>query len=137
MCIFCKIANNELPSYKVYEDEYVMAFLDLSQTTKGHTLVIPKKHVDNILELDVEDAKKMMEVVHLLGNHLLTATNARGMNILSNIHAEAGQAVFHAHIHLIPRYDESDGYNQSFVSQSYNLDEIIELVRYKKSGDHF
>lgn len=137
MCIFCKIANNELPSYKVYEDDCVVAFLDLSQATKGHTLVIPKHHVENILELEVEEAKKVMEVVHLLGNHLLEVTGAKGLNILSNIHAEAGQAVFHAHVHLIPRYDENDGYKQSFQSQSYNLDEILEIVQLKKSGDHY
>ena len=107
MCIFCKIVEGSIPSYTIYEDETVKAFLDISQVTKGHTLVISKKHYENFLTCDVEDMKKVMETAQKLGNELMVKLNAKGMNVLTNINEVAGQSVFHFHVHLIPRYDEN------------------------------
>lgn len=108
MCIFCDIINGTIPSYKVYEDDHVLAFLDLSQVTKGHTLVVPKKHFDNFLMCEEETLLHVMSIAKKLGNHIMTQTNAEGMNMLSNVHEVAGQSVMHFHVHLIPRYHEDD-----------------------------
>lgn len=106
-CIFCKIIDGEIPSYKLYEDENVLAFLDITQGTKGHTLVIPKKHVRNVYDLDEETAQNVFKVVPKLANALKKAFNPIGLNIVNN-NDKPLQSVFHFHIHLIPRY-EDDG----------------------------
>lgn len=108
MCIFCKIIEKEIPAHIIYEDELVLAFLDISQVTKGHTLVIPKKHTDNFLTCDQEIMCHVMSVAQRIGQHLTKVLHANGMNILSNINEVAGQSVLHFHIHLIPRYDDQD-----------------------------
>lgn len=108
MCIFCDIVADSIPAYKLYEDDNVLAFLDISQVTKGHTLIIPKTHCDHFLECDEAQLHAMMKVAQQLGKHIMERTGANGMHILSNIHEAAGQTVSHFHIHLIPRYDEND-----------------------------
>ena len=130
MCIFCKIVEGSIPSYTIYEDETVKAFLDISQVTKGHTLVISKKHYENFLTCDVEDMKKVMETAQKLGNELMVKLNAKGMNVLTNINEVAGQSVFHFHVHLIPRYDENDACQIHFnESEKVNLEEILSLLK--------
>lgn len=106
-CIFCKIRDGEIPSYKVYEDDKVLAFLDITQGTKGHTLVIPKKHVENVYELDDETVYDVFRIVPKLANALKEAFDPIGLNIVSN-NDKPLQSVFHFHVHLIPRY-EDDG----------------------------
>lgn len=108
MCIFCDIVEGKIPSYCVYEDEYVKAFLDISQVTKGHTLVVTKQHFDNFLTCDATTCAHVFQVAQKLGNQICTAMNANGMNLLSNMNEVAGQSVNHFHVHLIPRYDEKD-----------------------------
>ncbi len=108
MCIFCDIVAGKIPAFKLYEDEKVLAFLDISQVTKGHTLIIPKAHYDHFLDCDSETLDIMMHVAQRLGNHIMECTKAKGMHILSNIHEAAGQSVPHFHLHIIPRYDEHD-----------------------------
>ena len=108
MCVFCMIANGEIPKNKVYEDKDVMAFLDLSQATLGHTLVIPKKHFDNIYALDSDTASKVFVVTQRLAKQIKTNLNAKGVNILNNNEPAAGQSVNHFHIHILPRYDNDD-----------------------------
>lgn len=108
-CIFCKIVAGEIPSSKVYEDDQVLAFLDISQTTPGHTLLIPKRHVRNVLEMEADLASTTFSRLPKIARALQKATNAVGMNIINNNEEIAGQTVFHAHIHLVPRYDEKDG----------------------------
>ncbi len=110
-CIFCKIINEEMPSAKVYEDEHVYAFLDISQVTKGHTLVIPKAHAENIYELTPDVAANLFSVVPKIANALKKAYNPSGLNIVNNNGKTAGQTVFHYHLHLIPRYGENDGFD--------------------------
>ena len=106
-CIFCKIINNEIPSYTIYEDDNVLAFLDITQGTKGHTLIVPKNHVKNIYELDEETAANIFRVVPKIANALRIAFDPIGLNVINN-NDEPLQSVFHFHIHLIPRY-ENDG----------------------------
>lgn len=107
-CIFCKIINKEIPGKIVYEDDECMAFLDLSQATYGHTLVIPKKHYANILEVDDETLAHVMKIVKNLANQIVEKLDAKGVNVLTNTNEVAGQTVHHFHIHILPRYDENE-----------------------------
>lgn len=129
MCIFCKIVKKEIPCSCVYEDDVVMAFLDLSQVTKGHTLVIPKQHFESILECDDETLAHVMRISKKLANQLVDKLNANGINILSNAKEAAGQTVPHFHVHLIPRYDEQDACVIEFKeSKPQNLDEVLKEI---------
>ena len=127
-CIFCKILTDEISSYKIYEDENVLAFLDITQGTKGHTLIIPKKHIKNIFELEAEDAEKIFSVVPKIANALKKAFNPIGLNIVNN-NEKPLQSVFHFHIHLIPRY-EDDGMVCSTVNNfgKFKDDYFIDLT---------
>lgn len=130
-CIFCKIVNGELPAAKVFENDDVIAFLDLSQITKGHTLVIPKRHQENIYEMTPEIAGKLFEAVPKISRALQTTFKPQGLNILNNNGVFAGQAVFHFHLHLIPRYDENDGFDTKYVShqEDYSSDELQSIAK--------
>lgn len=127
MCVFCKIANGEIPSYKVYEDEEHLAFLDISQATIGHTLVIPKKHYENFFALDEEEAAKLMKVVALVSKKLKAALNFEAFNILNNSGALAGQTVNHVHFHLLPRYTD-DGLVMHFAGKKLSDAEFKDLL---------
>lgn len=109
-CIFCKIITGEIPSTKVFENEHVLAFLDISQVTKGHTLVIPKVHKENVYELTPDMAKCIFEVVPEIARALKKTFSPIGLNTINNNGEAAGQSVFHYHLHLIPRYGEGDGF---------------------------
>ena len=103
MCVFCKILNGEIPSYKIYEDEDTYAFLDISDDVEGHTLVIPKKHYENVLDIDMEMLSRVMRTVKLISNHYVDNCGFTGVNILNNSGIDADQSVFHLHIHILPR----------------------------------
>ncbi len=115
-CIFCKIINGDIPSAKVYEDEHVYAFLDISQVTKGHTLVIPKVHKENIFDLTTEVASQLFSAVPKIANAIKAEYSPAGLNILNNNGEEAGQTVFHYHLHLLPRYGKGDGFGAVWKS---------------------
>ena len=102
-CIFCKIIKGEIPSYKIYEDEYTYAFLDIAKDVDGHTLVIPKKHVVNIFDCDEETLKHVMNTVKKICNHYVDNCGFEGCNILNASGEVAQQTVMHLHIHIIPR----------------------------------
>lgn len=130
-CIFCKIIKKEIPSYPIYEDESVYAFLDLSQTTKGHTLIIPKLHVTDIFEYDEATAADLFARVPKVARALEQALpDVFGLNIVSNNRELAYQTVFHSHIHLIPRYTKNDDFKLGFKdnSQKYTPDELTHLA---------
>ncbi|WP_214802662.1 HIT family protein [Exiguobacterium sp. ERU656] len=129
-CIFCKIAKHEVPSHKVFENDEVLAFLDLSQVTKGHTLIIPKQHADHVYDLSVEDAQSVFAVVPEISRALQKETQAAGINILSNTGKVAGQSVSHFHIHLIPRHDKHDGFGAKWEvhNEDYTAEELAILV---------
>lgn len=109
-CIFCKIINKTIPAAIVYEDEHVLAFLDLSQVTKGHTLLIPKNHCKDVFELPEETAKHLFSKAPIIANAIKEAYSAEGLNLLNNNGEIAGQSVFHFHMHFIPRYGKGDGF---------------------------
>lgn len=115
-CIFCKIINTEIPGHILFENEHVLAFLDISQTTKGHTLVIPKKHVEDVFSMSDEDMCHIFSVVPKIANALKTTFNADGMNIVNNNKPVAGQTVFHYHVHLIPRYSTEDSFQLRYTN---------------------
>ena len=120
-CIFCKIAQKNVPGKIIYEDDICLAFLDLSQTSDGHTLVIPKKHYENILEVDNEILSHLMIVTKNLANKIIKKLNAKGVNILTNANEIAGQTVMHFHIHIIPRYNLDDKIEIKFTDRSDNV----------------
>ncbi len=103
-CIFCRIANGEIPSATLYEDEDFRVILDLNPASKGHALVLPKEHAANIYELPEELAGKAMIVAKRVAEKLSANLSCDGFNIVQNNGELAGQTVFHFHIHLIPRY---------------------------------
>jgi histidine triad (HIT) family protein len=122
MCIFCKIINSEIPSYKVYEDENVLAFLDVAPCTKGHTVVIPKKHGETIFDFDDENLSTLFPAIKKVSQILTDKLNVSDFTIGINHGAIAGQAVPHLHIHIIPRYTDDGGGNMhSIVKQKQNL----------------
>ena len=130
MFIFCSIVNKEIPSSCIYEDDQVMAFLDLSQVTKGHTLVVPKKHYDNLLECDDETLAHLIQVVKMLAVRISERLNAQGVNVLNNTHEAAGQTVNHLHFHIIPRYSENDAVVIQFnESEKQDLDELVKILK--------
>ena len=130
MCIFCKIIANEIPSSKVYEDENVLAILDLSQTTKGHTIVMPKKHYANILEIPGDELAYLIQKVQEIAKNLINKLNAKGFNIIVNTNEAAGQPVMHLHIHIIPRYDENDGLKVEYIANDKaDLEAVLREIK--------
>ncbi|WP_420228542.1 HIT family protein [Staphylococcus aureus] len=121
--IFGKILTGEIPSFKVYEDDYVYAFLDISQVTKGHTLLIPKKASANIFETDEETMKHIGAALPKIANAIKRAFNPDGLNIIQNNGEFADQSVFHIHFHLIPRYENDiDGFGYKWETHEDILD---------------
>lgn len=105
-CIFCKIVRGEIPSYKVYEDEDVLAFLDIRPVNPGHTLVIPKDHFENIYTLPDETIARLSLAIKKVAIAVKHGVDADGINLSMNNEAPAGQVIFHAHIHIIPRTND-------------------------------
>ena len=103
-CIFCKIANGEIPSSTVYEDERFRAILDLGPASKGHTLILPKDHFKDLTELPEEFAGGALCLAGKIGSAMKKELGAAGFNVVQNNGTEAGQTVFHFHVHIIPRY---------------------------------
>lgn len=102
-CIFCKIIAGEIPSMKIYEDEYTYAFLDIAKDVDGHTLVIPKKHSESLLECDSETLGHVMDSVKKISSHYVKNCGYEGVNLFNCTNECAGQSVFHFHMHIIPR----------------------------------
>ncbi len=130
-CIFCLIAGGRLPSVKLYEDEDIVAFMDIKPITQGHALVIPKRHVELLTELDDQLAGKMIAAVKKVGNALKRSKlNCRGINYIASDGAEAGQEIFHVHMHVIPRY-RGDGFGLRMPERS---DEEADLKRLERTA---
>ena len=129
-CIFCKIVQKDIPGKIIYEHDVCLAFFYLSQTTDGHTLVIPKKHYKNILEVNDETLTHLIVVTKKLANKIVKNLNANGVNILTNANEIAGQTVMHFHIHIIPRYNQDDKIEINFTDRSndVNLDLILNEI---------
>ena len=129
-CIFCKIADGVIPSYKIYEDDDVLAFLDVNPVTYGHTLVISKEHYETALSAPKEIFHKAMDVAPRIGQVQIKQLGAKGVNILTNCYEAAGQTVRHFHVHVIPRYESTDGFKLEFKTSDikYQLVEVMEKL---------
>lgn len=120
-CIFCKIIAREIPAEVIYENDQVLAFLDIAPVSEGHTLVIPKRHARNLTDGTVEDAKSMITAVHEIAPKMLRALGATAYNLGMNHGEDAGQDVFHTHMHIMPRYV---GVPRSFTQMHPNAETI-------------
>ncbi|QHW36805.1 HIT family protein [Staphylococcus ursi] len=122
--IFSKIIAGDIPSFKVYENDYVYAFLDISQVSKGHTLLIPKKPSPNIYETDAETMKHIGEALPIVANAIKKTFNPDGLNVIQNNGEYASQSVFHIHFHLIPRYENDiDGFGYHWETNESQIDD--------------
>ena len=128
-CIFCKIVAGEIPASKVYEDDHFLAFLDISQVTPGHTLVIPKKHARNLLEMTPYETADLFNIVSRVTKKVESATQPQGMNIISNMEEIAGQSVFHTHVHILPRYSQEDDLKIDFIAHEPDFDRLAQLAK--------
>ncbi|MGN0483733.1 MAG: HIT family protein [Lachnospiraceae bacterium] len=128
-CIFCKLANGEIPTNTVYEDDTFRVILDASPASKGHALILPKEHYANIDELDEETASKVFVLAKKMAAKMKKALNYDGFNVVQNNGEVAGQTVFHFHMHLIPRY--ADAKNNDILQWSHETfrDEELEEIR--------
>ncbi len=127
MCVFCKIVAREIePPARLYEDTDTLAFLDIQPNNPGHTLVIPKKHLENLYEMDDHALAAVMRTAQKMARAIKAAVGADGINLAMNNESAAGQIVFHAHLHVIPRFRE-DGYRH-WPQKSYKEGEAAEIA---------
>ncbi len=131
-CVFCKIVRGELKAYKIYEDDYCVAFLDINPINPGHTLVVTKKHVENILNADEETLKNLIIAIQKVSKLLMEKLGASGVNILHNVGKAANQEIMHLHVHVIPRYSPEDiklaDWWRSVVKKDINLEEVYRKI---------
>ena len=129
-CIFCKLANKDIPTNIIYEDEKFTVILDASPATKGHALILPKNHAANIYELPDEDAADIFVLAKKLATKMTEILHCDGFNIVQNNGEVAGQTVFHFHMHLIPRY-KNDGNKEKLCWNHADLsaEEIAEICK--------
>lgn len=129
-CIFCKIANGEIPSATLYEDEDFRVILDLGPASKGHALILPKAHAANIYEISDDMAAKAMILAKKMATKMTEALKCDGFNIVQNNGEPAGQTVFHFHMHLIPRYKNDNiglGWNVGTLTEEDKLEILSKL----------
>jgi histidine triad (HIT) family protein len=126
-CIFCKIANGIIPSATVYEDDDFRAILDIAPAHKGHVIILPKEHADNLFELPEDIAAKVLPVAKKVATAVKKTTGCDGINILQNNGTAAGQSVFHLHVHVVPRY-EGDGILPVWPHEDYAEGEAAVLA---------
>ncbi|MDW7732107.1 MAG: HIT family protein [Methanolobus sp.] len=128
-CLFCKIVSGEIPSNKVYEDDFVYAFLDIYPCSEGHTIVLPKEHIPRFTDMRESDAKSLFGSVNKVAKAVEKALDVPGMNIGINNGEVAGQSVPHVHVHIIPRRENDNGGSMhTIVATHPNTDNIIELA---------
>ena len=131
-CVFCAIAAGEIPSFKIYEDELVLAYLDINPFSRGHTLVIPKEHSSGLLDTPERTLSEVIARVKKVAGHLMETIPCDGFNILQNNGEAAGQTVMHLHFHIGPRYGKEA---IEFTSHKGDMDELKALAgRIKMQG---
>ncbi len=123
-CIFCKLANGVFPTNSIYEDEDFNVILDLAPATKGHALILPKKHADNLYELPDETAAKVLVLAKKLAKNMKEKLGCDGLNVVQNNGEVAGQTVLHYHLHLIPRYSD-DAQKINWKPQEVPAEELV------------
>jgi histidine triad (HIT) family protein len=127
-CIFCKLANGDIPTNTLYENEKFRVILDASPAVKGHALVLPKDHFANIYEIDEQTAGEAAAVAKKMAKKISDTLHCDGLNILQNNGEAAGQTVFHYHIHLIPRYQgDEDKIQITWKQNSFSDEEMQEI----------
>ena len=133
-CIFCKLANGDIPTNSIYEDEDFRVILDAAPVSRGHALILPKQHYKNIYELDEDTAAKIYPLARKMAIHMTETLKCDGFNVLQNNGEAAGQSVFHLHMHLIPRYKDAEnnsallGYKTAGLSEE-EIGKICELLK--------
>ena len=125
-CIFCKIANGEIPSKTLYEDDSFRVILDLGPATKGHALILPKEHYADLYELPEDAAGEVMKLAKKMVTKMTERLGCEGFNLVQNNGDLAGQTVFHFHMHMIPRY-QADGQKIGWSPQEVTQDELEEI----------
>lgn len=130
-CIFCKIANGEIPSKTLYEDADFRVILDIEPASKGHALILPKEHFHDIYDLNEEISKKVFVLAVKMAREINDTLKCDGFNILQNNGIDGGQTVFHFHMHLIPRYKNDDVGLQTRgrTSIEYDLVDIEKIIK--------
>jgi histidine triad (HIT) family protein len=121
-CIFCKIINGEIPCFKIYEDNKILAYLDIFPANTGHTLIIPKKHIENIFEIDENTIAEIGKVSKTISDKLKNNLKAEGISIFQSNGPNAGQEIMHFHIHLVPRNN-----NETKEQTNSNIQRIMNL----------
>ena len=127
-CVFCAIAAGEIPSFKIFEDDVALAYLDINPCTEGHALVIPKAHFQGLLDAPDDILAAMMQRVKLVAARLKEKLPCDGFNILQNNGEAAGQSVFHLHFHIVPRYDGAPEGKLSFASGKGDMAHLAALA---------
>ena len=122
-CLFCRIVEGEIPSKRIYEDETAVAFLDTNPSQQGHALVIPRRHVKDVLE-DPAALAEIAPAIGTVGDLLKERLGATACNILSNAGADSGQEVFHLHVHVLPRYADNPGISNMRGPVTTDLDQV-------------
>lgn len=124
-CLFCKIVAGAIPAHKIYEDDRILAFLDIGPVSTGHTLIVPKTHAENLAAGSVEDACALMTAIHDLAPKIVQAVGAVGYNLGMNHGEVAGQDVFHTHLHIMPR---KEGEKREFVKTHPSQEELAAVA---------
>lgn len=126
-CIFCKIIAGEIPSSTIYEDKDFKVIMDISPASKGHAIIVAKKHVANLFDIDDEVAENALKIARKIGKAMKEELGCIGLNLLQNNGEAAGQTIFHFHIHLIPRY-ENDQIQITWDHGKYEEGEVAKLA---------
>lgn len=133
-CIFCKLVAGNIPSTKVYEDAEILAFMDIGPIVKGHTLVIPKQHVERITDIPVGMLARVMNIVQNIAAAQMNGLKADGVNIVQANGEAAGQVVPHLHFHVIPRF-ATDGHHWNWAAKKYdNMEEMSRTAQAIRNG---
>jgi histidine triad (HIT) family protein len=127
-CIFCKIVAGEIPAEKIYEDDRTIAFMDVNPGTRGHTLVVPKKHAKDLLEIDPDELAAVTRSAQTVSRRAMERLEADGVNLLNCCGSEAWQTVFHFHLHVVPRYVD-DPLQLPWIPAAGEPEEIAEAAK--------
>lgn len=129
-CIFCNIIDKKSQAEIIFEDENIVAFLDIQPINYGHTLVVPKKHYDNILTVPTDEIAKIMKATQFIAGAVKRGVSADGFNIISNNGDSAGQTVYHFHFHIIPRFAEDFNFKPRTKNYSFgSMNEFGDIIR--------
>jgi histidine triad (HIT) family protein len=128
-CVFCKIVKGEIPSLKIYEDEHSLAFLDIAPFTKGHSIVIPKKHYVNLFDFPEEEMTNYFSGLKKVVTKIKEKMNADGINIMQNNFKAAGQVVNHLHFHVLPRWDNDRAFPIRVKKLELSKEELNEILK--------